>query len=87
MDTQTKKEIITEVNAPAALRANLDVVDTVLGFLSSGGGKPDVSLGKYVEKVLKMKKGSFSGKVFTSCSGSKYLLYNRTIVVNTHSYL
>ena len=48
---------------PEALRANLDIIDIVLGFLSSGGGKANKSMGNYIEKVLQMKKGSFSRKV------------------------
>jgi len=61
--SQTRKEVLAELTTPALLRANLDVIDTLLGFLSSEGGKPDKFLGKYIEKVLKMRKGSFSKKV------------------------
>ena len=66
IESQTRKEILAELPSPAHLRANLDVIDTVLGFLSSGGGKPSKSLGKYIEKVLKMRKGSFSKKVMVA---------------------
>lgn len=38
-------------------------MDIVLGFLSSGGGKAEKSLGDYVDKVLKMKERPFSQKV------------------------
>ena len=41
----------------------LDIVDIVLGFLSSGGGNADKPLGEYVERVLKMKSRNFSEKV------------------------
>jgi hypothetical protein len=34
----------------------LDVVDIVIGFLSSGGVKAEKPLGEYVDKRLKMKK-------------------------------
>lgn len=43
----------------------LDIVDIVMGFLSSGGGSADKPLGEYVEKVLKMKTRNFSEKVNT----------------------
>ena len=41
----------------------LDVVEIVLGFLSSGGGKAEKLLGEYIDKTLKMKKRRFSQKV------------------------
>lgn len=55
-------EIVMELQSPAQLRQSLDVVEIVLGFISSGGGKPDRSLGVYIEQTLKMK-GRFSEKV------------------------
>ncbi len=44
------------------LQGTLDVVDIVLGFLSSGGGNPGRSLGAYVKKTLKMRR-PYSEKV------------------------
>ena len=58
-----QKEILAELHTPDALQANLDVIDVVLGFLSSGGGKPNKPLGDYIGKVLRMPKQSFSRKV------------------------
>ena len=58
-----QKEILAELRTPDRIRDNLDVVDIVLGFLSSGGGKPDKPLGEYVDRVLKMKRRPFSQKV------------------------
>ena len=52
-----------ELNTPDRLREALDVVEIVLGFLSSGGGKADKPLGDYIDKTLKMKKRHFSKKV------------------------
>lgn len=46
----------------------LDIVDIVMGFLSSGGGSADKPLGEYVEKVLKMRTRNFSEKVNTVLS-------------------
>ncbi len=62
LEPHVKKEIIMELRSPDHLRRNLDVVEIVLGFLSSGGGKADRSLGEYVERTLKMK-GRFCEKV------------------------
>ena len=58
-----QQEILTEVHTLERVREILDVVDIVLGFLSSGGGDADKPLGEYVEKVLKMKARKFSPKV------------------------
>ena len=62
MGSEAQKDIIRELRTPDRLRENLDVVDIVLGFLSSGGGRAEKPLGDYINKVLKMKK-PFSVKV------------------------
>ena len=62
-----RQDIIAELRTPDRLREALDVVEIVLGFLSSGGGKADKLLGEYIDKTLKMKKRRFSQKV---CSPS-----------------
>jgi hypothetical protein len=53
---EAQKEIVKELRTPDRLRENLDVVDIVLGFVSSGGGKADKKLGEYVRKVLQMRR-------------------------------
>lgn len=58
-----EKEILAELRTLDRLRENLDVVDIVLGFLSSGGGRAEKRLGEYIDKVLIMKKRPFSRKV------------------------
>ena len=58
-----QREILDELRTPDRLRENLDIVDIVLGFLSSGGGRADKPLGDYVDKVLKMKRRPLSEKV------------------------
>jgi hypothetical protein len=63
LNSHIRKEILAELRTPDHLRENLDVVDVVLGFLSSGGGKADKKLGEYVDKVLKMRRRPFSQKV------------------------
>ena len=62
-----QQEIIQELCTPDRLRETLDVVDIVLGFLSSGGGKADRPLGEYVYHTLKMKRMPFSEKVLVHC--------------------
>lgn len=48
--------------SPDKLRKCLDVVEIVLGFLTSGGGKPKLRLRSYI-KSLKMNGKEFSEKV------------------------
>lgn len=59
---EAQKGIVEELRTPDRLRANLDVVDIVLGFLSSGGGKAEKPLREYIHRILKMKR-PFSQKV------------------------
>ena len=61
------------------IREALDVVDIVLGFLSSGGGRADRQLGEYITRALRMKKRFFSEKV-----GDDSSLHYRTL--NLHIY-
>lgn len=63
LSVRFQQEILTELHTLERVRDMLDVVDIVLGFLSSGGGSADKPLGEYVEKVLKMKTKSCSQKV------------------------
>ena len=63
LGSRVKQEILSELRTPARLRETLDVVDIVLGFLSSGGGKADKPLGEYIDRMLKMKRRPFSAKV------------------------
>ena len=55
-------DIISELHTPDRIRDALDVVEIVIGFVSSGG-RAKKSLGEYVNKVLKMKTRRFSQKV------------------------
>lgn len=63
---KVQQSILQELPAPDLLRKSLDVVDTVLGFLSSSGGKPNASLEGYLKK-LKMGDKNFSEKVNICC--------------------
>ena len=58
-------DILLELGSPDRLRRSLDVVEIVLGFLTSGGGKPRMKLISYLKK-LKMEKKTFSEKVIMS---------------------
>ena len=64
LEPRVQKEILSDLHASDRLRENLDVVDIVIGFLSSGGGKPNKPLGEYIDRVLKMKGRLSSQKVF-----------------------
>ena len=65
MPARVRHDIIAdeELSTPDRLREALDIVEIVLGFLSSGGGKADKPLGEYIDKTLKMKRRHFSQKV------------------------
>ena len=63
LESRLQKEILLELRTADRLRENLDVIDIVIGFLSSGGGKPENPLGDYIKKVLKMDVKSFSTEV------------------------
>ena len=58
-------DILRELGPPDRLRKSLDVVEIVLGFLTSGGGKAKTSLKSYLKK-LKMDRKPFSEKVTQS---------------------
>ena len=53
---------MTELKTPDKLRESLDVVDIVLGLLSSGGGSSKLPLKQFISS-RKMSKKSFSAKV------------------------
>ena len=78
-----QQEILQELRTPDRLRETLDVVDIVLGFLSSGGGKADQPLKGYVNQTLKMKRRPFSEKVSwllfdgSCCQGQPYIKIER----------
>ena len=78
-----QREILLELHTPDRLRDNLDIVNIVLGFLSSGGAKAETAFGEYVDKVLQLERRSFSPKVicvarvlvyFNDIIGSRVLL-------------
>ena len=59
---RVQKDILRELGTPDKLRRSLDVVEIVLGFLASGGGKPTTKLHTYLKK-LRMERKTFSEKV------------------------
>ena len=65
LEQRVKQAIVADLPTPDRLREALDVVEIVLGFLSSGGGRADKSLGEYINKTLRMKKRRFSKEVST----------------------
>jgi hypothetical protein len=73
LSAREKQEILSELRTSDRLREALDVVEIVLGFLSSGGGRAEKPLGEYIDKMLKMKRRPFSSKVL--------LLYDQPLCV------
>lgn len=65
MTLRVKQDILSEMRSLDRLRDTLDVIEIVLGFLSSGGGKSDKSLGEYIDKTLQMKSRRFSQRVIS----------------------
>ncbi len=59
-----QQEILLDLCTVDRLRKTLDIVDIILGFLSSGGGNPGTPLGVYINNTLKMRM-YFSEKVAT----------------------
>ena len=53
LDSRVQQEIVHELRSVNRLREALDVVDIVLGFLSSGGGRADRQLGEYITRALR----------------------------------
>ena len=62
LELRVQLDILRELVSPDKLRKCLDVVEIVLGFLTSGGGKPKLKLRSYI-KSLKMNGKEFSEKV------------------------
>ena len=67
LEQTVRQAIIAELKTPHLLRESLDVMEIVLGFLSSGGGRVDKKLGDYIDKTLKMKNRLFSKEVSSPC--------------------
>ncbi len=66
---RVQQDIVTELRTPEKLRESLDVVEVVLGLLSSGGGSHTVMLDKYIS-TRRMGRKPFSAKV----SGCNYIV-------------
>ena len=60
MQHEKKKSLIDEITKlsthPHKLSELLDVVEIVLGFLASAGGKPDQTFHSYITKTLTMQR-------------------------------
>ena len=63
LGAREQTEIINELHTNQSLRECLDIVEIVMGFLSSGQTNPNTTLRKFVSKSLKMEKQFTSKKV------------------------
>jgi hypothetical protein len=77
---RVQMDILLELGSPDRLRRSLDVVEIVLGFLTSGGGKPRMKLLSYLKK-LKMEKKTFSEKAKEHCNLEHILSLWQTLSV------
>ncbi|XP_064403130.1 E3 ubiquitin-protein ligase RNF213-like isoform X2 [Halichondria panicea] len=75
-----QQDIITDLRTPDKLKESLDVVDIVLGLLSSGGASDDVRLEKYILST-KMGNKPFSAKAKEHCTLGHILSLWETISV------
>ncbi len=82
LSQRVQQDIITELRTPEKLRESLDVVDIVLGLVSSGGGNHDVSLHNYT-KARRMNKKPFSIKVIYVPSTFHYYMFALKCFCNT----
>ena len=55
LTTIEQKAIVSELQAMQQLREVLDIVEIVMGFLSSGGASADKSLKDYISNALRME--------------------------------
>ncbi|CAI8027543.1 E3 ubiquitin-protein ligase rnf213-alpha [Geodia barretti] len=88
LQQRVQQDILRELGSPDKLRRSLDVVEIVLGFLTSGGGKPKTTLRSYLRK-LKMEKRSFSKKAKEHCNLEHILSLWQTLsgVVQSHDII
>ena len=65
LSTKQQTDIVAELNSMQRLRECLDVVEIVIGFLSSEkrSGTANIELKSYLKNVLRMEKKFISKKV------------------------
>jgi hypothetical protein len=81
LTVRQQNEIVTELRSMQSLRECLDVIEIVIGFLSSGPTKSTTELKKYIKKVLKMDKKFTSKKAMEYCTLGHVLSLWETISV------
>lgn len=64
LSTKQQADIITELGSMQRMRECLDVVEIVIGFLSSGKNNANMELKTYVKRVLRMEDRFVSKKVW-----------------------
>ena len=63
LNPKVQEEIVSELKTMQQLREVLDVVEIVMGFLSSGGANADKNLHDYIRNALRMGERFISKKV------------------------
>ena len=61
LNPKVQEEIVSELKTMQQLREVLDVVEIVMGFLSSGGANANKNLHDYIKNALQME-ARFIGK-------------------------
>uniref|UniRef100_A0A1X7TWB5 RZ-type domain-containing protein n=1 Tax=Amphimedon queenslandica TaxID=400682 RepID=A0A1X7TWB5_AMPQE len=73
LSTKQQTDIISELGSMQRMRECLDVVEIVIGFLSSGKNNANMELKTYVKRVLRMEDRFVSKKVMEFCTLSHIL--------------
>ena len=68
MSIKQQKDIVAELKTVQKLRDILDVVEIVMGFLSSGGASAEKRLKDYVKVALRMEHRFVCKKVCCLCT-------------------
>ena len=66
LSTKQQTDIVTELGSIQRMRDCLDVVEIVIGFLSSGKNNANMELKTYIKRVLRMENRFVSKKVWNN---------------------
>ena len=92
MQPEKKKTLIDDITKlsmhrdPHKLSDLLDVVEIVLGFLASAGGKPDQTFHNYITRTLTMQRAHIP-KVHTYAVNGECNLISRVYMIHMHCSL
>ena len=74
LSTKQQTDIVTELGSIQRMRDCLDVVEIVIGFLSSGKNNANMELKTYIKRVLRMENRFLSKKVWNNLHNTVIIL-------------